>query len=302
MFQFKDRPVTLIGLVGRTVMRSGRVSSMGSGKSTSAEMLASRFGMCEVALADPLKRICMETFKFTEEQLWGPSHLRNIPDGRYSGLTPRKALQLLGTEWGRACYPNIWIQQLLSMHQDLMTRGFAYDRTIGLHPRKQAKYSAVVVPDVRFPNEAEAIRAAGGIIVEVRRTVETHVNDVDLKTPAHSSETSQKDITADMLDIVVLNDGSLGELSRKMKQLVDYLSTTPAVDDTVRTELCNIELKGIIEALPPEGPIAQEKYNEQEIDLSDNIVVVGMGKPTRRGSATPTPVSQAMQDVPPFRR
>src|SRR5690606_24710806 len=56
--------------------------------------------------------------------------------------------------------------------------------------------------DVRFPNEAEAIRQRGGQIVRVTR------RDLD-DVPAHDSETAMDDYH---VDAVVCNDGTLASL------------------------------------------------------------------------------------------
>jgi hypothetical protein len=58
-----------------------------SGKDTVADFLCAERGMAKIAFADPLKRICRDTYGFTIEQLWGPSELRNVPDRRYVRLT-----------------------------------------------------------------------------------------------------------------------------------------------------------------------------------------------------------------------
>lgn len=58
------------------IMLSGRA---GSGKSTIAQLAANyykeRFGqsVAIVALADPIKRLAQKGFRFTDDQLWGPS-------------------------------------------------------------------------------------------------------------------------------------------------------------------------------------------------------------------------------------
>src|SRR5689334_14415060 len=122
----------------------------GSGKDFVANLLVDQHNFVKIALADPLKRICQEVFDFSDEQLWGPSEERNKPDKRYftgkikdtivdyedvrilllleNGfepsheeimnackiyLTPRFALQSLGTEWGRNCYPEVWTDYTL---------------------------------------------------------------------------------------------------------------------------------------------------------------------------------------------
>jgi hypothetical protein len=95
-------------------------------------------------------------------------------------LTPRHALQSLGTEWGRSCYPDVWVDYViktarlvLEPHDDGDANGWyaRYDARSGLCGREFPSNRArgVVIPDVRFPNEVAAIRAAGGKIWLIER-------------------------------------------------------------------------------------------------------------------------------------
>jgi hypothetical protein len=134
----------------------GCAGPAGSGKSVVAEHLRDRHGFTIVSLADPLKRVVGELFGFTEHQLYGPSYARSEPhptlrkpDGQ--PLTARHALQTLGTDWARACCPNVWVERAM--------------RTIRSMP------GDVVVPDMRFTNEVDAIRAAGGVLVRRKLSV-----------------------------------------------------------------------------------------------------------------------------------
>jgi dephospho-CoA kinase len=52
----------------------------GSGKDTVARFLREDHGARCIALADLLKVFCKEIFGFSEEQLWGPSEMRNAVD------------------------------------------------------------------------------------------------------------------------------------------------------------------------------------------------------------------------------
>jgi hypothetical protein len=131
----------------------------GSGKDTAADVLRKEFGFRRVSMADPFKRACQDWFGWTHEQLWGPSELRSVPDPRYGGLTPRKALQLLGSDWGRACYENIWVDIALRTAKEMLSGGLG-ELNIPC---------GVVIPDVRFKNEADAIRAAGGSLWLIER-------------------------------------------------------------------------------------------------------------------------------------
>jgi hypothetical protein len=120
----------------------------GVGKDTATDLLVERFGFVKVALADPLKRICKEVFAFTDEQLWGSSEKRNAPDERYlNELTPRLALQKLGTEWGRECYENVWIDHALRAARDIKA-GWGYDPKQGVITVAGIRGGGVVIPDV----------------------------------------------------------------------------------------------------------------------------------------------------------
>ena len=70
----------------------------------------------------------------------------------------------------------------------------------------------IIVPDVRFDNEAEALRSLGGIIIEVRRgqaglsgSAGAHVSESGLSLPA---------------DYVIENEGTLEELHEKFEAIL----------------------------------------------------------------------------------
>jgi hypothetical protein len=141
-------------------------------------------------------------------------------------LTPRYALQQLGTEWGRTCYPNIWIEYALrvakvllltgpSGRDDLRTDGmpiFRYGAREGLQPAYTYPGDTpkgVVISDVRFLNEVDAIRAAGGHIWRIERP------GAGLTGAAaqHVSEQEQNSIAKAKIASVLNNqNGPLGEL------------------------------------------------------------------------------------------
>lgn len=205
----------------------------GAGKDTVADMLVKK-GWVKVSLADPLKRICKDVFAFSDEQLWGPSECRNIPDERYprwstygkllphtvihKSLTPRRALQLCGTEFGRACYPNVWINYALRMAKEILDGGYVYTPQSGLvseygHPNApKLPYIGVVIPDVRFRNEMDAILAAGGKLVRIVRSVAGLSGDAG----QHVSETEQAKVPDEFFDQILRNDFSLDALQSQV--------------------------------------------------------------------------------------
>lgn len=178
-------PIPLIALAGRA----------GCGKNTAAKLL----GGVEVSFADPLKKFCGEVFDFSREQLYGPSSERNRPDPRWDGLTPRQALQTLGTEWGRACHPDVWARAGVR-------RALAVLAAFPAGP--------VVITDCRFVNEARAVRAAGGVVWRIER----RGGGLDGAAALHPSEIEQE--SPEFLELVnrtIQNDGSLDQLAHALQ-------------------------------------------------------------------------------------
>lgn len=221
----KRSPTMILGLVGNA----------GSGKDTAADFLVKNDAFVKVALADPLKRICRDVFGFTDQQLWGPSQFRNAADMRYVRmkkgalgttitewnvekneydtvpsptedryLTPRYALQQLGTEWGRDCYDNIWIDYALRVAKDILMEQRSYDARHGLGTSADGyqvtRKQGVVISDVRFNNEIQAIKKAGGKIVRLLRGT-----GLEGSAGQHRSETELQEMSHDLFDEVVDN-------------------------------------------------------------------------------------------------
>ncbi len=217
----------------------GIAGAAGAGKDTIADILVRDHRFTKVALADHLKRIAMDVFDFSTEQLWGPSYMRNAPDLRYvrvpshespifvsnpdgtvetgvgfvpnEYLTPRFALQKLGTEWGRACYENVWIDLAICAAETLQVNSLArYDRakglTFGFNPTSIPQH--VVIPDVRFQNEIDAIKKAGGYVVRVTRSGA----GLSGSAAAHVSETEGAAIPDTVFSVVIRNEGTIDEL------------------------------------------------------------------------------------------
>jgi hypothetical protein len=119
---------------------------IGCGKTTAAMYLVENHGFKRVRFAGPLKAM-MAALGLSQEEIDG--NLKEQPCDLLGGKTPRWAMQSIGTEWGRHMMDeNIWVN--------------AWRRACGDYP-------LIVTDDVRFPNEAEAIKAAGGMLVRVVR-------------------------------------------------------------------------------------------------------------------------------------
>ena len=109
-------------------------------------------------------------------------------------VTPRIMMQTLGTEWGRALLPDLWL------------RVWQHELASDAH--------VVTVPDVRFDNEAELIREIGGTIVHVQRKPTADM----LAVPAHASEAGIKRVKG---DIIFRNDRGIEKMAQLAAQILD---------------------------------------------------------------------------------
>ena len=122
-----------------------------AGKNTVAEAMSFHLGprVEMMAFADPLKDACVSLFGLTKEERYDES-LKEVVLQRW-GLSPRQMYQDVGTMVRMQLGADFWV------------------RRWELEYEKLPRDCAVIVTDVRFDNEADAIRKKGGIIVKVDR-------------------------------------------------------------------------------------------------------------------------------------
>lgn len=161
-----------------------------SGKSSIAEILVSRRGFMEATFAAELKATARRLYGLSHEQVNGTQEEKEAIDPRW-GLSPRQILQRLGTNVGREVHPLTWIRAL--------------ERVIDAEP-----HYPWVVPDARFQNEVDCLRARGAVIVRVMRPGLRSEDD-------HASESGDGIVP----DALVINDGTLEELEAKVLAIVD---------------------------------------------------------------------------------
>lgn len=160
----------------------GLCGAAGAGKGSVALRLVKQHGYVSRSLADPLYEAVSIFTGLSVEELQDRRRKEEILPGL--GMSPRRMLQTLGTEWGRNIVSrDIWVHHLF--------------RRVGA--------SDVVVADVRFLNEAQAIRRAGGTIWRVTRGSTCLKDDA----AAHASE---HDLNGFSADEVIENTGDLESL------------------------------------------------------------------------------------------
>lgn len=155
----------------------GLTGHKGAGKSEAAKTLIS-LGYQRERFAGPLKDM-LRALGLTEAQVDGDQ--KETPCPLLGGATPRHAMQTLGSEWGRSLIdPNLWIM---------------------IWKSRATAHSHVVVDDIRFPNEVDAIRELGGAICRIDR-------------PGAHGDGHISEQHIDMLpaDHVIANTGNLSDL------------------------------------------------------------------------------------------
>ena len=169
------------------------------GKDTVARELALH-GFTVVRFADPLKAMLRAFYAAHglsdfEIEMKIEGALKEAPCTFLNGRTPRYAMQTLGTEWGRDLIDiNLWTDSL---------------------QRRAAAHDKVVVPDVRFSNECDAVSAIGGKMLRVEARQRVGITEQS----NHSSETG---IDVLPVDLEISNNGTLFELSAAVRAALGF--------------------------------------------------------------------------------
>ncbi len=113
-------------------------------------------------------------------------------------LTYRKLLQFVGTDLFRdKLHPNVWVNSLMC---DYM------------------KLSDWIITDVRFPNEVQAIKDRGGLIIKVEKA--SYSSFID----SHESEIALNDYTD--WDYIIDNNGTLDNLEKNIIEFLKIFNLT----------------------------------------------------------------------------
>lgn len=167
-----------------------------SGKDTVGKYLAEHHQFSLDSFARPLKESIRIIYGWTHEHTDGDLKEVVCP---YWNVTPRTVMQRMGTEMGRQLDQDLWRKSLERRLMKLMEQD---EENIPV---------GVAITDVRFPNEADGIRALGG---EVWRVVRPSLGP---QTDFHPSETG---LDRYNFDREIVNDGSLDDLYAKVRTLL----------------------------------------------------------------------------------
>jgi hypothetical protein len=158
MFEIQGKKTKIIAITG----------ARHSGKDSVAKYLMQKSDdIKNIKFATPVKDALKFMFDITDCELEDET-LKELIIPRL-GFSPRQAMRQLGTEFGRALSPDIWINEVA---------------------KKVAEYEQAeklcVITDLRYPNEAKYVRSVGGIIIHIRPLdvysgKREHSSDIPLK-------------------------------------------------------------------------------------------------------------------------
>jgi len=175
----------------------GITGKKGHGKDTVGEAFTKK-GFQRDSFAAPLKEAVKVALGMTDEQVHGTVDVKETVDPRY-GITPRWALQSMGTEWGRNLInEDVWSIACLSRIENSGTEDW-------------------VITDTRFVNEADLIREKGGIIIKVVRP--------GANTGEFENHSSEQQVDLIKPDHTIINDGTIKELEAQVQRLVEKLQS-----------------------------------------------------------------------------
>ena len=183
----------------------GLLGKKRAGKDTVAATLVRDFGFTRVAFADALKEVALgldPIVQLTRVEPYGDRAVRlsEIVEARGWELAKetaevRRTIQRLGVA-ARSVDPDLWLR----VGVDTILR--------------QRDSGPVVVTDVRFPNEAEAIRGLDGLLFRVVRPG-TGIGDT------HESEVALDHLTP---DLTLANDAGVTELQTRVAEAMRSVS------------------------------------------------------------------------------
>lgn len=153
----------------------------GSGKSTAIEILRKHIDadIRLVKFAAPLYDM--------QEYVYG--RIESVYRRPKDFVKDRKLLQWLGTEFGRSIDPGLWVNIWKAQAQVNLAVG-----------------NMVVCDDCRFDNEAEAVKALGGVIIQLRRKNNSAHAEGGTGIQNHASEAG---VSEKYIDFVVENNDNL---------------------------------------------------------------------------------------------
>lgn len=183
----------------------------GVGKDTCADYLVDQYGFRKIAFADALRHALAQLNPLVNAVI--------TPQGiRYE--TYNELVSEYGYDLAKKRFPEI--RRLLRyMGTEVVRDLFGYDTWVDILGKKVTKLEQemrpvkVVIPDVRFKNEAGYVHKMRGYTVVVRRS------DMEEEQSTHRSDNELRDWS---FSFVLDNDGDIGAAQGRLKDMMDIIT------------------------------------------------------------------------------
>jgi hypothetical protein len=143
--------------------------------------------------ADPLKEMCINILGLEHYQCYGSDHEKNeLVDCYWDNkqLTAREVMQLVGTNMFRALQHNVWSEATIRRIQ-------------------KDKFDLALIADCRFPNEVEAIKKAGGLVIKLNRNLYNSTHESEKALDPDQYDSSNFDLVINNQDISTATKNNL---------------------------------------------------------------------------------------------
>lgn len=177
-----------------------------SGKDTVADFITNGYGYDKQSLARPMKEALKAIFGWTDDHLDG--EYKETIDQAF-GISPRQALQHIGTEWGQ-----FGLMDAFPKFKEATGRKIWVRRLCNQIIQVDSVWAGTVVADIRFPHEVEEFRHVFGgnfKLIHVSRYINAPVDN-------HPSEAFHDQLGA---DYDLFNDGTLKQLGDAVDHIMD---------------------------------------------------------------------------------
>ena len=139
--------------------------------------------------ADPLKKMCIDILGLTYEQCYGSDESKNEyvnclwPDSG-NAMTAREVMQYVGTNIFRKMQHNVWADATIRKIQD-------------------ENLPLALIADCRFPNEVEAVKNAGGLVIKLNRNLYSSTHESEIALDEDRYDQSNFDFVIDNKDLKI---------------------------------------------------------------------------------------------------
>lgn len=156
--------------------------------------------------ADPLKKMCIEIFGLTHDQCYGTDEQKNEyvdckwPDSGKT-MSAREVMQYVGTNVFRKMQHNVWAAATIRKIQD-------------------ENLPLALIADCRFPNEVEAVKNAGGLVIKLNRNLYNSSHESETALDEDRYDQSNFDFVIDNKDLSIEDKNELIYSFLKVKRVL----------------------------------------------------------------------------------